>query len=245
MSELGSLLGYLAIQIGGARHGCAAGLAMERRRDAGAVGQPDRRRDLRRALPRRAGRLRDRSQRQRRTANRAHRRHAAAGRRAAPGAAARLRRQPGPRTDVRVFRVILADRTPAILVVATEPAGAGLPLDERVRRLCIGIEEPIALFAPDGELIHATAGETQLLGLKSIAALGAGELAERALLEGRAAGASHLGAISVRTHRLRSIGGAACGVCAGRGSREARRRRGRARSSRSSMRPRRSPNRQA
>ena len=95
-------------------------------------------------------------------------------------------------------RVILEDRTPAILVVATESAGAGLPLDERVRRLCIGIEEPIALFAPDGELIHATAaGEAQLLGLKSIAALGAGELAEQALLEGRAAGASHLGAISL------------------------------------------------
>ncbi len=95
-------------------------------------------------------------------------------------------------------RVILEDRTPAILVTATEPAGGGLPLDQRVRRLCVGIGEPIAFFSVDGELIHATAeGQAKLLGLKSIASIGAGDLAEQALAKGRAAGTSHLGAIRV------------------------------------------------
>ena len=95
-------------------------------------------------------------------------------------------------------RVILEDRTPAILVAATEAAGGGLPLDERVRRLCVGIEEPIAFFSADGELIHPTAaGETKLLGLKSIAALGVGDLAEQAFVKGRATGTSHLGAVRI------------------------------------------------
>jgi PAS domain S-box-containing protein len=95
-------------------------------------------------------------------------------------------------------RVILEDRTPAVLVVAAEAAGAGLPLTERVRRLCVGIEVPIAFFSTDGELMHATtAGQARLLGLKSIAALGAETLAGEALASGRAAGASHLGPVSV------------------------------------------------
>ena len=95
-------------------------------------------------------------------------------------------------------RVMLDDRTPAILVVATEPVGPNLPLAERVRRLCAGIAEPIALFSTDGELIHATAaGEARLHGLMSIAALGAGTLADQALASGKGSGASHLGAISI------------------------------------------------
>jgi PAS domain S-box-containing protein len=95
-------------------------------------------------------------------------------------------------------RIVLADRRPAVLVAAAEPAGPGLPLDERIRRLSIGIDEPVAFFFPDGELIHATsAGEARLNGLKSIAALGASALVDRALAQGQAAGASHLGAIQV------------------------------------------------
>ena len=96
-------------------------------------------------------------------------------------------------------RVTLEDGTPAILVVATEPVGPSLPLAERVRRLCEGIAEPIAFFATDGELMHATAvGQARLHGLKSIAALGAGTLIDQALASGKADGASHLGAIAVQ-----------------------------------------------
>jgi PAS domain S-box-containing protein len=95
-------------------------------------------------------------------------------------------------------RVILEDRTPAILVVAAEGTGAGLPLAERVRRLCVGIEAPIAFFSTDGELLQATAaGQARLLGLRSIAALGAETLAGEALVSGRGTGGSHLGPVSI------------------------------------------------
>ena len=95
-------------------------------------------------------------------------------------------------------RVMLEDRTPAILVIGTELVGAALLLAERVRRLCAGIEEPIAFFSTDGELVHATpAGEARLLGLKSIAALGADELAGQALVSGRVEGTSHLGPVAI------------------------------------------------
>ena len=53
-------------------------------------------------------------------------------------------------------RVMLADRAPAILVVATEPAGPRLALDEQARRLLAGVDDPVALFAADGALLHAT-----------------------------------------------------------------------------------------
>jgi PAS domain S-box-containing protein len=95
-------------------------------------------------------------------------------------------------------RVMLEDRTPAILVVAAEGAGAAMPLAERVKRLCIGIDEPIAFFSADGELMHATPqGEARLLGFRSVAAFGTDKLAAEALAAGRAAGASHLGEISI------------------------------------------------
>ena len=95
-------------------------------------------------------------------------------------------------------RINLEDKTPAILVLATELVGTGLPLAERVRRLSIGIEAPIAFFSGGGELMQATpAGEAALLGLKSIGALGADKLAGEALVTCRASGASHLGPITV------------------------------------------------
>ena len=73
-----------------------------------------------------------------------------------------------------------------------------MPLAERVRRLRVGIDAPLAFFSADGELMHATpAGEARLLGLKSLAALGADPLAGEALVAGRAAGASHLGPIAL------------------------------------------------
>ena len=119
------------------------------------------------------------------------------------GAPPRLERLRGFGTRFRALvcacsRVSLADRTAAILVVAVEPAGPKLSLDERVRRLFDGCDEPIAVFAPDGTLLHVTqAGEAPLHGLKSLAALGAEKLAGEALAAGRVRGGSHVGEVSV------------------------------------------------
>jgi signal transduction histidine kinase len=69
-------------------------------------------------------------------------------------------------------RLVLADGKAAVLIVATEPAGPALSLAERVRRL-FGDDEPLAVFAVDGALIHATAAaRAQLGGANSLSALG-------------------------------------------------------------------------
>jgi signal transduction histidine kinase len=69
-------------------------------------------------------------------------------------------------------RLVLADGKAAVLIAATEPAGPALSLAERVRRL-FGDDEPLAVFAADGALVHATAaGRAQLGGANSLAALG-------------------------------------------------------------------------
>src|SRR3984957_3306179 len=69
-------------------------------------------------------------------------------------------------------RVVVADGQAAVLVAAAEPAGPALSLAERVRRL-FGNDEPLAVFAADGTLIHATsAARVQLGGANSLSALG-------------------------------------------------------------------------
>ncbi len=69
-------------------------------------------------------------------------------------------------------RLVLADGKAAVLIAATEPAGPALSLAERVRRL-FGDDEPLAVFAADGALIHATAAaRAQLGGANSLSALG-------------------------------------------------------------------------
>ena len=121
-----------------------------------------------------------------------------------PGAAPRLERLRGFGAPLgralmcACFRVILADRTAGILVVATEAAGPNLSLIERVQRLLVGIAEPIAVFAPDGAFMHATsAGLERSQGLKTLVALGATKLASEALAAGRAQGTSHVGPVAV------------------------------------------------
>ena len=91
-------------------------------------------------------------------------------------------------------RVTLDDATPAILAVATESAGPVLPLDERVRRLLADADAPVAAFAPDGNLIHATGAATECMGgLSTLASLGAGPLGNAALVKGHAEGETPLG----------------------------------------------------
>jgi signal transduction histidine kinase len=69
-------------------------------------------------------------------------------------------------------RLVLADGEAAVLVAATEPAGPALSLAERVRRL-FGDAEPLAVFAPDGALVHATkTARAQLGEANSLSALG-------------------------------------------------------------------------
>ena len=86
-------------------------------------------------------------------------------------------------------RITLADRTPAILVVATEAAGRGVSLKEQAQRLLAGCDEPLALFTPDGVLLHATpAARTRLGRAESLAVMGVGPLGDTALAAGRAEG---------------------------------------------------------
>src|ERR1700687_4866598 len=66
----------------------------------------------------------------------------------------------------------VTDGKAAVLIVATEPAGPALSLAERVRRL-FGDDEPLAVFAADGALVHMTeAARAQLGGANSLSALG-------------------------------------------------------------------------
>src|SRR5262245_34424081 len=71
-------------------------------------------------------------------------------------------------------QIALADGTAAILVAASERAGPDLPLNERLRRLLAGAEEPVAAFAADGAVMQVSghAGE-RLSAAISIAQIGA------------------------------------------------------------------------
>ena len=83
-------------------------------------------------------------------------------------------------------RLVLADGKAAVLIAATEPAGPALSLAERVHRL-FGDDEPLAVFAADGALIHATeAARAQLGGANSLSALGILESNLQRLGEGAA-----------------------------------------------------------
>ena len=75
-------------------------------------------------------------------------------------------------------RISLADRTPAILVVANEKAGPRLAMKEQAQRLLAGCDAPAALFASDGSLLHATpAAQANLGRATTLAALGVESLA--------------------------------------------------------------------
>ncbi len=86
-----------------------------------------------------------------------------------------------------VAPVALPSGRHAVLVTAVESAAPELPLDERLRRLLTGCEEPAALFSADGNLLHATSSARTRLGdAGTLARLGADALAARALAAGHA-----------------------------------------------------------
>ena len=83
-------------------------------------------------------------------------------------------------------RLVVADGNAAVLIAATEPAGPALSLAERVRRL-FGDDEPLAVFAADGALVHSTeTARAQLGGASSLSALGILESNLQRLGEGAA-----------------------------------------------------------
>jgi PAS domain S-box-containing protein len=96
-------------------------------------------------------------------------------------------------------RITRADGSPALLIVATERAGPDLSLQERVSRLFAGYEAPLAVFSPDGKLMHATlAAEGKLGGARSLAALGIVAVATDALRLGHGRGATAYGPIAIK-----------------------------------------------
>jgi signal transduction histidine kinase len=89
-------------------------------------------------------------------------------------------------------RIGLFDGSAAILIAAAEPAGPALPLAERARRL-FADDAALAVFAPDGTLLHAGSGAlVQLGGPASFSALGIEAVADAALAAGHARGTVYL-----------------------------------------------------
>jgi PAS domain-containing protein len=86
-------------------------------------------------------------------------------------------------------RFTLSDYTAAILVVGEAVSETPLPLGDRALRLFEGTGQAIAVFSPDGSLLHATASARAYIGgAQSLADLGAEQLAREALSSGWAAG---------------------------------------------------------
>ncbi len=95
-------------------------------------------------------------------------------------------------------RISLSDNSIAILVVAAESAGPALPLEERVQRLIVGIDEPIAVFSPEGALFHAVQPALErLAATATLENLGADALGAHALRAGYASGPTNVGALSI------------------------------------------------
>jgi hypothetical protein len=86
-------------------------------------------------------------------------------------------------------RLALADGSTGILIIAAEPAGPNLALNERVRRLLTGFDGPFAAFGPDGALLHAgPLANERLFDAATLAGAGASHLAAQALAQGEASG---------------------------------------------------------
>jgi len=85
-------------------------------------------------------------------------------------------------------RIALLGHASAILVSAAEPAGPALSLPERVRRLFVAIDAPVAVFSAEGSLLHASRGAAGWLrGATILADFGASAAAREALDQGHAA----------------------------------------------------------
>jgi len=89
-------------------------------------------------------------------------------------------------------RTTFSTGAPAVLVIASEPAGPALTLRDRVSRLFCDRAEPLAVFAPDGTLLYATpAARAKLDGTATLSALGIAGIAAQAVSTGSARGLAH------------------------------------------------------
>ena len=96
-------------------------------------------------------------------------------------------------------RLSLAGGSPAVLVIANEPAGRALPLSERVKRLFSDQAQAQAAFAPDGMLVAATsAAEQRFAGKPTLSALGLTATASKALAAGSADAPTEHGQVTMR-----------------------------------------------
>ena len=95
----------------------------------------------------------------------------------------------GARLVCLCSRIVLADNSAAVLVVATERASQDLALPERAQRLLADFDRAAAVFTAYGELIEAMPAARERFGDKrDLVALGAEQLAREASLNGRADG---------------------------------------------------------
>ena len=95
-------------------------------------------------------------------------------------------------------RIVLADNSSAVLVVATERAGKDLSLPDRARRLMADFRRPAAIFTADGEMIEATPEAIERFHDKrDLIALGAEKLAREAMLNGVSEGNITTGTITM------------------------------------------------
>jgi PAS domain S-box-containing protein len=104
---------------------------------------------------------------------------------------------PGHPMLCKCSRIELFDRTPGVLVEVLEPAGPPLTLAERARRLLQSCKAAVGVFAPDGELLFATASAQQFLSGCNLAGIGAEDLGREAMLLGHASGRTTHGPVSV------------------------------------------------
>ena len=96
-------------------------------------------------------------------------------------------------------RFSLPNGSPAVLVVANEPAGPALPLGERVKRLFSDQSEAQAAFAPDGTLLAATAeAQKRFAGTPTLSAFGLTATAAQALAAGGADATTNHGPVTLR-----------------------------------------------
>jgi len=80
-------------------------------------------------------------------------------------------------------RLDFSDGSEGILIVAAEPIGRAMPLIERLQRLVEEVEEPVAVFASDGQLIAASPAAASIL--QSLSEAGLEDARQLALKEGR------------------------------------------------------------
>ena len=104
---------------------------------------------------------------------------------------------PGQPTLCKCSRIELFDRTPGVLVEVLEPAGPPLTLAERARRLLQSCKAAVGVFAPNGDLLFATASAQRFLDGCNLAGIGAQDLGHEAMLLGHASGHTAHGPVSV------------------------------------------------